>query len=84
MKHTYRVVGLKDGDIYVAQMLELDVSAQGRSFDEALERLKTALDAEKAEAASSGIDVREAIGPAPKEFYDLYESHPHHREKLVA
>lgn len=84
MKQTYRVVGIKDGDVFVAQALEIDVSAQGRTFDEALERLKTALVAEENEAAACGRDVHDVIGPAPKSFHDLYEDDPKYREKLVA
>lgn len=84
MKQTYRVVGIKDGDVFVVQALELDVSAQGRSFDEALERLKLALAAEEKEAVASGRDVNEVVGPAPKMFHDLYEDRPQYREKLVA
>lgn len=84
MKQTYRVVGLKDGDLFVAQMLELDVAAQGRSFDEALDRLKTAFAAEKKEAEASGLDILDVVGPAPKAFHDLYDDRPQHRDKLVA
>ena len=84
MQHTYRVVGLKDGDVFVAQVLEVDVSAQGRSFDEALERLKLALNAEGREAEASGRDIYDLLGPAPKMFHDLYEDHSQLREKLVA
>lgn len=84
MKQTYRVVGIKDGDVFVVQALELDVSAQGSSFDEALERLKIALIAEEKEALASGRDINEVVGPAPKMFHDLYEDRPQYREKLVA
>jgi hypothetical protein len=84
MKQTYRVVGLKDGDVFVAQVLEVDVSAQGSSFDEALERLKVALNAEGREAELKGRDIQDLLRPAPKIFHDLYEDHPQYREKLVA
>lgn len=84
MKQTYRVVGIKDGDIFVAQILEVDVSAQGRSFDEALKRLRIALTAEEREAREVGRELADLVGPAPQSFHELYDDHPQFREKLVA
>lgn len=84
MKQTYRVVGTKDGDIFVAQALEVDVCAQGSSFEEALDRLRIALHAEEMEARSAGKSLNEVVDPAPKMFHDLYNDHPRYHQKLVA
>lgn len=84
MQRTYRVVGIRDGDVFVAQALELDVSAQGRSFDEALEQLKIVLLAQSQDALDSGLDIDDVVGPAPRRFHDLYEHETQYREKLVA
>lgn len=80
---TIRVVGVKDGDLYFVQALEVDIAAQGRTLDEAAERIRVALNAELREADASGRDLFD-LGPAPKSFHDLYDDDPIYREKLVA
>ena len=83
MTEALRVIVLKDGDVYVAQCLEVDISAQGRSEDEAMSRLKAVLHAECEEAAAAGRDVM-SIGPAPFHFRTLYNADVVQRTKLVA
>lgn len=80
---TIRVVGVKDGDLYFVQALEVDIAAQGRTMDEAAERFRIALNAEQREADACGRDLFD-IGPGPASFQDLYDDNPLYKEKLVA
>jgi hypothetical protein len=66
-----RVVVVRSGDFFVAQGLELDVTAQGGTPDEALERFGVLLRAEAREAAEQGRDLF-AIGPGPAKFHALH------------
>lgn len=73
MTRPIRVLVLRDGDIFVAQGLEYDIAAQGRSEDEAKRRLLIALKAELAEARERG-EAEIALAPAPKAFHVIYAS----------
>ena len=44
MKRAFTASVCKEGDWYVAQALETDVTSQGETFDEALENLREALE----------------------------------------
>lgn len=68
---TIRVVTFKEGDLFVAQALEVDVSAQGRTLEEANRRLMVLVRAEEAEAKANGRSLLD-IGPAPHPFHVLY------------
>jgi predicted RNase H-like HicB family nuclease len=68
-----RILLIRDGDIFVAQCLELDVAAQGSSKDEALSRLNAVMRIEIKEARDQGRDIKD-IGPAPTVFHEIYES----------
>jgi hypothetical protein len=81
MASPLRVVVLKDGDIFVAQCLEIDVSAQGTSHEEAMNRLRAALRAEEAEAKNSGKKLSD-IGPAPMAFHAIYGAGSIARDEL--
>ncbi len=81
MTSPLRVVVFKDGDIFVAQCLEIDVSAQGTSHEDAMKRLKAALRAEEAEAKQAGKDLSE-LGPAPKAFHAIYQAGSIERDEL--
>lgn len=82
--HTIRVVVFEDGDHFIAQALEVDVAAQGRTADEASRRLEAALAAENRDAQSVGRTIFD-IGPAPDAIRVLYEDKVVSREeKLVA
>lgn len=69
-----RVILFQEGDLFIAQGLELDICAQGKTPEEAKKRFSIALRAETHEAASAGISLFEAIEPAPAFFHSLYES----------
>ncbi len=43
MRRRFRASVWKEGDLYVAQCLEVDVASQGQTEEEALENLKEAL-----------------------------------------
>lgn len=71
MAEQFRVVVVKDEDMFVAQCLEVDISAQGNTVDEAVNRLKVVFNAEIEDARVSGSDIRD-IGPAPETFHAMY------------
>lgn len=68
-----RVVTFQEGDLFVAQALEVDVCAQGKTPDEALLRLKAALRCEEKLAEEEGRSLSD-IGPAPQPFHVLYRN----------
>jgi hypothetical protein len=72
-----------DGDMFVAQALEVDIAAQGRSTDEACRRLRLAVNAEQVEADQAGRDMFD-IGPAPASFHALYDDQNVHRDTMAA
>lgn len=83
MAEQIRVIVLKDEDVYVAQCLEIDIAAQGRTADEAMARLRIAFRAELADAKENGRSI-EDIGPAPEAFSMMYDSNVVERTALVA
>lgn len=82
MQRIYRVVGIREGERFVAQALEVDVFARGQSFEEALDRLKVTL-AQSQESLDSGLDIFDVLGPAPQHFHELYERDLQCRETLI-
>jgi predicted RNase H-like HicB family nuclease len=83
MSEQIRVVVLQDEDVFIAQCLEVDISAQGKSADEAIRRLKVAFTAEVREAKDSGRTVFD-LGPAPSSFATMYDANVVERTALVA
>lgn len=69
-----RVILFQEGDLFIAQGLELDICVQGQTPEEANRRFGVALRAEMREAALAGISLFDAIEPAPAFFHSLYES----------
>ena len=72
MSSPVRVIVFKDGDIFVAQCLEVDIAAQGATEAEAGIRLQAAFAAEQEEARISGRNFMD-IGPAPAVFQSAYD-----------
>lgn len=72
-----------DGDMFVAQALEVDVAAQGRTTDEAHRRLVLAMSAEQADADREGRDLFD-IGPAPASIQALYDDRSVLRDTMAA
>lgn len=83
MNEPIRVIVLKDSGVFVAQCLEVDIAAQGKTEAEALSRLRVAFNAEVAEAKEQGKSVM-SIGPAPGHIHALYNSEVVMRTKLAA
>ncbi|MDQ0507438.1 hypothetical protein [Xanthobacter agilis] len=75
MSSTIRVIVFKEGDLFVAQALEVDIAAQGRTADDAILKLSALVRLEDHEAKEAGGSVFD-IGPAPatvQAFYDDLE-----------
>jgi len=85
MSRTIHTVVFKDGDIFVASGVELDVAAQGKTEAEAMARLDLVLNAEIRQAAESGRDVFD-LGPAPESILRRFKSDDNvaTHERLVA
>jgi predicted RNase H-like HicB family nuclease len=69
-----RVVTFKEGELFVAQALEVDVCAQGKTMEEANRRLSVLMHVEEEEAKANGRTLFD-IGPAPHPFHVLYNNH---------
>lgn len=61
-----------NSDIWVAQGLEVDVCAQGKSEQEARLNFVSTINLERSEARDRSRDLFD-IGPAPQEFFDLWD-----------
>jgi len=61
----------KEGDLFIASGVELDIFAQGRTQAEAESRLEVVLRAEVDEANRAGRDVFD-LGPAPDSIQSLF------------
>lgn len=68
---TIRVVAFREGDLYVAQALEVDVCAQGHTAEDAMKNLRATLRAEADEARVQGRSIFD-IGPAPHAFHIMF------------
>ncbi len=68
-----RVVVYREGDMYIAQCLELDIATQARDLDTLLERLDLTIDAECAASTERGETPFKGIAPAPNYFHGLWE-----------
>lgn len=79
MDKQLRVIIFKDGDLFIAQCLEYDVAAQGRTEEEAQERLEVALRAEAREAKEAG----KTLDPAPAMFHAIYQSNDISRTEVT-
>ena len=80
---TIRVVIFPDGDMFIAQALEVDIAAQGRTPDEARRRLVLAVNSEQSDADKEGKNLFD-IGPAPASVQALYEETTVLRETMAA
>lgn len=71
MNRTLHTIVFKDGDLYIASGVELDIVAQGTTQDEAMSRLELVLNAEMQEARATGRDLFD-LGPAPDSVQSLF------------
>lgn len=75
MSNTIRIIVFKEGDLFVAQALEVDIAAQASTADEAIAKLSALVRIEDREAKQAGGSLFD-IGPAPatvQAFYDDIE-----------
>jgi hypothetical protein len=68
-----RVVVFREGNVYSAQCLEIDIAAQANDIPELLERLDLTIDAEYAFSKELGKKPFEGIAPASTYFHVLWE-----------
>ena len=64
MTREFSAVVQREGDLFVAQCLDVDVASQGASEDEALANLQEALEAVRPVAAGHHCSQSEEQGPA--------------------
>lgn len=69
VKRTIHIVVFKDDDNFIASGVEIDIMAQGRTKEEALERLGVTV---RAELVERGDDLS-AIGPAPDMIQEMFK-----------
>lgn len=81
MSQTIRIIVFKEGEIYIAQALEVDIAAQARTSDDAIERLAVLVRAEAQEAKDAGRDLFE-IGPAPASVQAFYDGQDVRRDQI--
>lgn len=67
-EHEIRVVLFRDGEHYLAQGIELDICAQGPSWQQALKRFEQTVNLQADEDEHRFY----AIAPAPEKFYLLW------------
>lgn len=68
-----RTVVYREGDVYIAQCLEYDISTQAPDIETLLTRLDVTLDAECAVSVERGERPFEGIAPAPVYFHGLWD-----------
>src|SRR5258708_2272560 len=68
-----RVITFKDGEMWVAQCLEYDISAQAADLDTLHDRLLITLDADRGESIKRHGRPFAGIDPAPRHFHEMWE-----------
>ena len=68
-----RVIVYRDGDVYMAQGLEVDIATQARDIPSLLNRLDLTIEAECAMSKERGGSAFDGIGPAPNYFHGLWD-----------
>lgn len=69
-----RVLVCREGDLYVAQCLEVDIGAEARDIDTLRARLSMALRAEHVLRGGTEDDPFPGIGEAPRFFHEKWDS----------
>lgn len=67
-----RIVTFREGNMFVAQALEVDVAAQGRTSEQAVANLRATIRDEDAEAVAAGRSILD-IGPAPHAYHVMFD-----------
>ena len=73
---TIRAVIFQDGDLWVAQCLEHDISAQAKTVAEAYRRLAMTIRLEREMTTERGSEAFAGISAAPLYFHGLYSAAP--------
>lgn len=67
-----RVVQFREGSWYVAQCLDVDIAAQGKTEDDLFYQLSRILVGRVLAAEDLGVNPFDALPPAPKRYWDMY------------
>jgi hypothetical protein len=73
-RESIRVIVYREGDAWVAQCIEHDISAQGCDFQTAMRRLTATVNAESSYTVKKHGKEFASIDPAPKIFADMFEA----------
>lgn len=68
-----RAVIYQEGDMWVAQCLEYDISVQAADLEMLAKRLRVALTVECRESMARNGEAFKGIDPAPKYFHELFD-----------
>lgn len=69
-----RVVAFREGDMWVAQCLEHDISAQGCDFQTAMRRLTATVNCESQYTLKNHGAEFATIDPAPEVFFAMFDA----------
>jgi hypothetical protein len=69
-----RVIVYREGDLYIAQGLEIDIATQAKDIPALLRRLDLTIEAECAMNKERGGSPFAGIGAAPNYFHGLWET----------
>lgn len=72
--NTVRVLIYREGEVFIAQGLEVDICAQGDTPEVAKRRFGIALRAEAEEAWRHNRDLFDAVGPAPSFVHAMFDN----------
>jgi hypothetical protein len=68
-----RVIVYRDGDLYMAQGIEVDIATQAKDISSLLRRLDLTIEAECAMSKERGGAPFQGIGAAPNYFHGLWD-----------
>lgn len=67
-----RVVQFREGSWYVAQCLDVDIAAQGKTEGDLLYQLSRVLVGRVLAAEELGVNPFDTLPPAPRRYWDMY------------
>lgn len=68
-----RIIGFKEGDIYVAVSLEFDLVAEGKTMSKAFSSVQDATIGYLSVALGEGLSVDQIYRPAPAKYQKIYD-----------
>lgn len=68
-----RAIVFREGEFYIAQCLEYDISAQAAAIEAVIDRLELTLEAEFEACEATGKDLKDCIGPAQNYYHGLWD-----------